>query len=154
MDPDNPYAPPSAGLARPPAPPSEDELASTGQRLVNLLIDFLAIGVFGFVMGGLSVAWDPDPEPRSFLENQAFGILLNLVYYTGFEGLLGRTPGKLLTGTRVVASSGGQPSATQILGRSLARMVPFEPFSFLGGRGHPVGWHDAWSKTRVVRVRD
>ncbi len=64
-------------------------------------------------MGGLSVAWDPDPEPRSFLENQAFGILLNLVYYTGFEGLLGRTPGKLLTGTRVVASSGAQPSATQ-----------------------------------------
>lgn len=31
----------------------------------------------------------------------------------------------------------------------MARMVPFEAFSFLGERG----WHDSWSGTQVVEVR-
>jgi hypothetical protein len=35
------------------------------------------------------------------------------------------------------------------LGRSAARSIPFEPFSFLGGQ--PTGWHDRLSETRVVR---
>ena len=36
-----------------------------------------------------------------------------------------------------------------VLSLTLVRMVPFEPFSFLGSP-HPVGWHDRWSGTRVV----
>jgi uncharacterized RDD family membrane protein YckC len=71
-------------------------------------------------------------------------------YYVVFEALLGRTPGKLITGTRVVNLAGGRPRFTQILGRSFARAVPFEAFSFFGSRA---GWHDRWSRTRVVLVR-
>ncbi|HEX2675275.1 MAG TPA: RDD family protein, partial [Polyangiales bacterium] len=74
-----------------------------------------------------------------------------LAYYIFFEAVFGRTPGKMLTGTRVVTVDGGTPSFTQILGRNLARYVPFEPFSFFGDDA--VGWHDSWSGTRVVKVR-
>ncbi|CAN0592803.1 unnamed protein product, partial [Laminaria digitata] len=39
----------------------------------------------------------------------------------------------------------------RLLGRTAARFVPFEAFSFLGGDA--TGWHDRWSNTRVVRLR-
>lgn len=73
------------------------------------------------------------------------------IYYVGFEAAFGRTPGKLLTGTRVVTLTGEPPSFGQCLGRAFARCVPFEPLSFLGGDG--VGWHDKWTDTRVIRTR-
>lgn len=74
-----------------------------------------------------------------------------LFYYVFFESLTGRTPGKLLTGTRVVDEQGQKPSFGQILGRSLARMLPFEPLSFFGAENR--GWHDSLSKTYVVKSR-
>jgi uncharacterized RDD family membrane protein YckC len=70
------------------------------------------------------------------------------------EWLTGRSLGKLATGTRVIAAEGGPPSFARVLGRTLARFIPFEAFSFLTDRdGRPVGWHDSLSRTRVVRVR-
>ena len=74
-----------------------------------------------------------------------------LFYFVFFESLIGRTPGKLLTGTRVVDEQGQKPSFGQILGRSLARMLPFEPLSFFGAENR--GWHDSLSKTYVVKSR-
>lgn len=68
-------------------------------------------------------------------------------YYIGFEIAAGKTLGKFITKTRVIRVDGGRPSAAQIIGRTFARLVPFEPFSFLV-RGN---WHDAWSGTCVVR---
>ena len=46
---------------------------------------------------------------------------------------------------------GRTPRFPQILGRSLARLIPFEAFSFFGALG--VGWHDSFSNTRVIRTR-
>lgn len=84
------------------------------------------------------------------LGGRLIGIATLVAYYVLFEAIFGRTPGKLITGTRVVTLDGAKPGFGQIIGRSFARLVPFEPFSFLGSRG---GWHDRWSGTRVVRVR-
>jgi uncharacterized RDD family membrane protein YckC len=78
------------------------------------------------------------------------GLLTVLFYYIGMESLFGKTFGKFITRTRVVNSAGGPPSFGQVVGRSLARFIPFEAFSFFGGKGHPVGWHDSLSNTRVV----
>jgi len=39
-----------------------------------------------------------------------------------------------------------------VLARTAIRCIPFEPFSFLGS--DPEGWHDNWSKTRVVPVHN
>jgi uncharacterized RDD family membrane protein YckC len=67
-----------------------------------------------------------------------------------FEGTMARTPGKWIIGTRVVNVDGRAPTFQQIVVRSFSRVVPLEAFSFLGGGR---GWHDSWSKTRVVRTR-
>jgi hypothetical protein len=42
------------------------------------------------------------------------------------------------------------PFGTMVL-RSLCRLIPFEPFSFLGSDAR--GWHDSITKTRVVRKK-
>ena len=69
-----------------------------------------------------------------------------------FEAVFQRSPGKFLTGTKVVNESGGKPTFGQILGRSLCRFIPFEAFSFLfGDSSRVVGWHDKFSGTLVVK---
>ncbi len=77
-----------------------------------------------------------------------FGIGLWIGYFVLFEAVWQKTLGKMITGTRVVTIAGEPPSARQIVGRSIVRLVPFEALSFLAK--HPVGWHDALSGTRVV----
>lgn len=72
-----------------------------------------------------------------------------IFYYLFFEGLFGRTLGKFITGTRVVATDDRKPNFGQIFGRTLVRLVPFEVFSFMGT--DPQGWHDKWSGTMVVQ---
>jgi uncharacterized RDD family membrane protein YckC len=80
-----------------------------------------------------------------------FGVIMYFIYFAGMEIVFGRTIGKLLTGTRVVNNSGEKPAVGQILGRTLSRFIPFEPFSFLGNEGR--GWHDSLSNTYVVKSR-
>jgi uncharacterized RDD family membrane protein YckC len=153
MQDSNPYAPPTSQLDEPRHAPSEEQLASTGQRFSNLILDQLGYGVLSFVAGIGFAMVDPQLTEGS-LSNLALGVGLLFLYYVPFETLLGLTPAKLVTGTRVVAEDGGPASFAQVLGRTLVRTVPFEPFSFLGGDGHPVGWHDSWSRTRVIRTRN
>jgi hypothetical protein len=76
---------------------------------------------------------------------------LFILYYTLFEFFLDWTPGKVITGTRVVTDTGGAPSFQQLLVRAVVRLVPFEPLSFLGDP--PIGWHDRWSRTRLIRTQ-
>lgn len=140
-----PYSPPSSMLSEPPLDPAESG-ASRLQRFGNLAIDQLALGVLG---AALAIARGTDvPEP-AILES----LLATVVYYAAFEATSGRTLGKLVTGTRVVAEDGAPARFGQILGRTLARFIPFEPFSVLFGGTPPRGWHDSLSGTRVVRAR-
>ncbi|WP_445365580.1 RDD family protein [Microbulbifer sp. ANSA001] len=135
---------------------SEDEpnyeLASTLKRFVNLIIDtiiyYLVVIVLMVVIvqvGGdylLAGAW-----------GSIFALVVMFLYYSLAEFIFGRTPGKLITRTRVVNFEGGKITMGQALGRSLIRFVPFEPFSFLGRNGSSRGWHDSWSKTRVISTK-
>jgi uncharacterized RDD family membrane protein YckC len=148
-DPLNPYAPPQSAEAPPDY--SQDEIlldASAGTRFANLIVDIICRMVFAFVLGFvLALAGLPLRDP---FVNIAFSLLSLLLYYVGFEGLFGRTPGKFVTRTRVVLEDGSKPSLGTILLRTVCRFVPFEPFSFLGGSSR--GWHDRWSGTRVVVI--
>ncbi len=80
-----------------------------------------------------------------------YAVLISLFYYIGLESLFGRTVGKLVTGTIVVNELGSKASFGQIIGRSFARLIPFEAFSFLGSTGR--GWHDSLPKTYVIKCR-
>lgn len=128
--------------------------ATSGRRLGNYFLDavfywFFLITFWAFV-GVIGGATGGDLTP--FIES-AFIINMALLagYYIIFEGAVGRTPGKLITGTKVVTEDGGTPTFGQVVGRTLSRFVPFEPFSFFGSE--PRGWHDRWSGTRVVLTR-
>jgi uncharacterized RDD family membrane protein YckC len=147
----NPYAAPKADDS--PAPPvegaSELNYASMGTRFLNYLIDGV-VRVLLWIPLGLAMA-SAGMGFNDRLSNFVLDAILVIVYSTILEGLFGVTIGKLITGTRVVDEEGNRPTFGQILGRSFARLVPFEPFSFFNNPS--VGWHDRWSGTRVVKVR-
>lgn len=141
----NPYSAPRAE-----DPPFErlaygDDLAdaSQGQRFANLLIDYFCYFAVCFVLGAV-LGLIGQADIAGFI---SWPVMIG--YYVFFEGVIGATPGKMVTRTRVVGLDGGKPSFGQVFGRTLCRFVPFEAFSFLGNGS---GWHDRWSKTRVVRV--
>lgn len=77
-------------------------------------------------------------------------IVFYVLYYVSFEVISGRTPGKLLTGTRVVTTCGQALSIPTALVRTLCRLIPLEPMSFSLGE---TWWHDSLSRTQVVRSR-
>jgi uncharacterized RDD family membrane protein YckC len=144
---ENPFAPPSAeaelGIAAYDENGEPARSASQGTRFVNFIGD--SVVRMGLAFGGAAALQSAGLAGMGAL----FSLSTLVGYYLFFEALFGRTPAKWLTGTRVVDVSGARPRFTQILGRTFARYVPFEPFSLLGTR-NPVGWHDRWSHTRVV----
>jgi uncharacterized RDD family membrane protein YckC len=158
----NPYAPTKAALnERSSADDGADSvdgkrIASRWRRFTNLIIDDI---VFYLIIGALAavlLARAGTQGMQGYLLGTSFvgrwllfaGIRLG--YYLLCEATTSRTIGKLVSGTRVVTESGGKPTFVQVVQRTLSRLVPFEPFSFFA----PLpGWHDRWSKTRVILVR-
>ena len=156
----NPYAAPQAELnVESMLDDSQREDASNGKRFLNYLIDRVAVLVgfaaLFFVGGVLEEAGVISgvvefADELSGLADIVLTTLGTIFYYLFMESVFGRTFGKLITGTKVIDLEGKRPSFLTLLGRSVARIVPFEPFSFLGSER---GWHDRWSDTRVVDMR-
>ncbi|WP_153799269.1 RDD family protein [Foetidibacter luteolus] len=71
------------------------------------------------------------------------------IYYLFFESLFGTTPGKLLTGSKVIDENDKKPSLKTIILRTLIRAIPFEALS-----GFTYLWHDTWSKTYVITEKN
>lgn len=134
------------------------KVADKGKRFTNYLIDQLFVLGFGFIIGavlGLALAVFA-PEHLGFFNegNRLFdyglGICITLLYYSFFEGFTGRSLGKFITKTKVVTEDGERPNFGTIFVRSLCRNIPFNALSFLSSDA--VGWHDQFSKTRVVEM--
>lgn len=148
----NPYAPPAAeldgidGLA---AATRHYPLANRGRRFATFLLDYVGIFACSAVVGAVYALLFRAADLDNGVFSRLIGFAVLFGYYVFFEGIWGRTPGKWLTGTRVESELGGPPTFKQVLLRTVVRFVPFEAVSFLT-RGH--GWHDRWSKTRVVRL--
>lgn len=125
------------------------EPASTGARFANYLIDIIGFYAFGMMLSiaTLTIA----NILRSGDMTMVFYLIIYaayVIYYTVLEGgTNGRTLGKFITKTKVVKEDGSLITWKDALLRSLCRLVPFEPFSALGGQP----WHDKWTKTIVVR---
>lgn len=119
--------------------------ASLLQRFLHNIVDSIVIYVFAFAIGFASY----------FLFGETTASILGIVaffsYHLIFEALFQKTIGKMLTGTKVVNMQGEKPSFLALLGRTLARYIPFEPISFLFYGAYPTkGWHDRLSRTLVV----
>ena len=144
----NPYESPQTTVTRYEHYPT----ATMGWRLINLLVDWAGIFALSFVVGVLMYMFNLG----HILENShdlVVGAALCLIYYWPQEALTGRTLGKLVSGTRVVDLNGEPIGWGRALKRSLVRLVPFEAFSFLT-ENRPRGWHDAWTGTRVISLRE
>jgi uncharacterized RDD family membrane protein YckC len=140
------------------------EYASTGQRFLNYLIDFLFLrfvvdAAVGFIIGFVIKLLFPDvresigavSETTLILVGLAVWLITFVAYYTFSEKWFkGYTLGKLITGTRAVRSDGSTLTWENAFLRSISRIVPFEPLSGFGG--HP--WHDQWTKTMVIKSRN
>lgn len=126
--------------------------ASNGQRFGNYLIDVIAYYILSLVAGvvlGIVAPGVAEDEASLNIASILIAIVILLGYYTLMEGSGGKTLGKYITGTRAVTENGEPLTMGQAFTRSLCRLIPFEPFSFLFGRG----WHDSLSKTMVIRDR-
>lgn len=151
----NPYAAPAARNFAPELTEDHDAPfpASAARRFSNYMIDGFAMAAVGVAIASLRFAADD-----GWLHTFALGFDLftqlaaYAIVYVLPEAAFGRTLGKLCTGTKVVDLRGNKPSFGQVLARTAIRLVPFEPFSFLWGEA--VGWHDSWSRTRVVLVKE
>jgi uncharacterized RDD family membrane protein YckC len=147
----NPYEAPKAEIS-PDAVLSPDEYllrdAGMGARLLNFLIDTF-LSRFVATMVAIVVLRAAGPGDATAVLSVVIVLGGMVGYYVVFEGIFGWTVGKLITGTRVLRADGNKPNVPQIIGRTFARFIPFEPFSVLFGRG----WHDSLSGTRVVKVR-
>ncbi len=137
--------------------------ASQGIRFLNFLIDnlFMQYGLgylTGYMLGYLLLIIAPDFLASISDEGALSFLLLSviigyfnyIVYYTFCEfAFKGYTLGKLITRTKAIRDDGNPLTFRDAILRSLSRIVPFEPFSALGGSL----WHDRWTKTTVIKVR-
>ncbi len=139
-------------------------LADKSKRFVNFLIDYIICFILTILLGffgnwlydsygftGLTIGDITKLENNPFRFN-LMHFFVCIVFYGLFESITMRSPGKFITGTKVVMSDGTKPGQTAIFIRTLCRRIPFEFISFLGP--YAIGWHDMFSKTRVVYVYD
>ena len=122
--------------------------ATQDRRFMNLLLDLAGVFAFSVVLGiilGFLGLTDLIEDTNETL----LGYIFYLLYFMFFEGIWGKTPAKWFSKTKVVMFDGSKPPFANTMGRSLARLIPFEPFSFLSSK-NPVGWHDKLSKTLVI----
>lgn len=159
----NPYeSPTTSDFESKPPQLTEPVIASQGKRFVNFIIDSIIGRIFGeaaafFMALVYTMMVIPNreftPEDETFVGVAAWfvAVFTMIAYFIGMEFAFQRTVGKLLTGTKVVQPNGEKPTFMQIVGRSFSRLIPFEAFTFLGGK-QPVGLHDHLSKTRVIDV--
>lgn len=125
-------------------------LASKQKRFLNFAID----GIIKLIIVRLTITFlniseiSKGIDSLDMIERYLFWSIISFVYY-GMTGIFpSRSPAKYFTKTIVVMEDGSKPTVTTILARSLLRILPFEPLSFL--RGRTLGLHDKNSKTFVV----
>ena len=144
---------------------TRDLYASKGKRFLNYIIDYAVFyaafaGTFFVFVVIVSLTSNDtlwldelifEMENMSPLLDRLITACIFVLFYMLSETLLkGRTVGKYVTKTKVVMEDGVRPKASDIILRSLCRLIPFNAFSFLGEQGR--GWHDSISNTYVVDI--
>jgi uncharacterized RDD family membrane protein YckC len=137
---------------------SADLLATKTQRFLNFVLDMAIIYVL--VLATLSTIniiaeMSGNDDLRNWVDNLSceiqllIGILILLFYYSLTEIYFSRSLAKYFTKTIVVRADGSKPNLKSIIIRTLSRLIPFDPFSYL--TSNPQGLHDQLSVTNVVK---
>jgi uncharacterized RDD family membrane protein YckC len=122
-----------------------------GKRFLHYIIDtivrYLVMAIPALILESMDVVNYQINEIVEWV-----GIIIFMGYYPIMEFAFQQTVGKMITKSVVVNDFDyGKPSFLRVVGRSLARLIPFEAFSFLGRNP---GWHDSISKTLVISKKD
>ncbi len=137
----------------------EVNLASQGLRLAHFIIDkIIIIGVtylLAIILAIISYkALVMVATPFFYLDlgiyafyYDFFSLGIFVLYYFITELTMRRSIGKFVTGTVVIDEYGNKPETGILVGRSFARLIPFEALSCVAGRM----WHDKLSRTYVVK---
>ncbi|MCB0835468.1 MAG: RDD family protein [Bacteroidetes bacterium] len=129
--------------------------ASTNKRLANYIIDTVLIYILALGFNSIYIIVINEKLDLGVAENYLlsglgfFNFVLWALYYFILELGTGKSVGKMITKTRVVNEMGEPPDPKQIIWRSLARLIPFDVFTYLD-KNPPRGWHDKLSKTQVA----
>ncbi|AZB10076.1 RDD family protein [Chryseobacterium sp. G0162] len=133
--------------------------ASLWIRFANNFIDVIIIYIVNYLLSSIcnflynitSLEFFYFYSNGGFLWSLFIGNFNYYLYYFLMENYLdGKTISKYITGTKVISTDGTKPTTQQIMYRSLSRIVPFDGLSFLGVNG----WHDSWSDTRVINLKN
>jgi len=122
------------------------DMVGPGIRFVNFLIDSLIWFVIAFILTfPLSTR-----ESGQMLIGYIVSFGTFILYYVFFENKYQKTPGKMLTKTKVVNMKGEKPTLADIFVRTLLRLItPFDAVSFLFSKN---GLHDRLSHTKVIKA--
>lgn len=159
---ENPYAPPqTVPYIDDAVVPRDAVQAGKWARFGTFVVDYATIVIMEIIVVYVLSYWGVNfreawlsmttPSGLPWWQHQLVWYVYTIIFYTAFEGFTAATPGKWLFGTRVVDLNGHAPDALRVLLRSLCRCIPLEAFSYF--RPVPYGWHDQFSKTRVVSLR-
>ena len=125
-------------------------VVGSGTRFLNYIIDMIisySLVLVLFIILGFLIT----PTSNSFIGNlltliTVFGTFL--AYYTVMEIKFQKTIGKFITKTKVVTIDGNKPTASEIIIRTICRLIPFDGISYVFVKN---GLHDYLSKTKVIK---
>ncbi|MBG9376988.1 RDD family protein [Panacibacter sp. DH6] len=119
-----------------------------GTRVINFFLDSLIAGIITFI---LSKVWNFYVVYWSYPYINTIYIYggVTLVYYTFFESIWARTPGKWASYSKVVNKKGLKPRFHIIFLRSIARLIIVDCF-FIPFLNKTL--HDYVSSTEVVEI--
>ena len=125
-------------------------LASKQKRVLNYIIDRAIMIVIVRLVINLINLSEVSERVASFdlIDYYLFWGVIKFGYFGITEVFFSRSPAKFFTKTIVVMEDGSKPTFRAILARTISRILPFEPLSFL--RGRALGLHDENSRTFVV----
>ena len=160
-----PPAPPSEWTAPPPAqagPAAGLRYGGFWVRFIAIFLDGIVIGVITsalavFALGGEMMVTRTEAGVLTInYTANAFGALVGLLYFVGFWGWRGQTPGMIPFNMRIVmADDGGKPDWVRMLLRYVGLLISiaviFLGVIWAGFDRRKQGWHDKIAGTVVVR---
>jgi uncharacterized RDD family membrane protein YckC len=120
----------------------------TGTRVLNFLADTLIIFFIAYAASKVH-QWYVMYYHIHYYRFGWFFLSTLFIYYTFFESIFSRTPGKWLSISRVVNEKGYKPNFIAVLIRSLSRLILIDMF-FIPFLDKTL--HDYLSKTEVVEA--
>lgn len=142
----------------------ENNRSNSWVRFGNFIIDRVVVYLFFLAFGFFASLTYEILGTEFFINialelssvNKFMDILITTTVYFLYVFLIeyftkGRTIGKYITGSKVISTDGTQPTLQDYFIRNISRFVPFDALSFLGGGN---GWHDSWSDTRVIHIKN